>query len=380
MSNLTGLSGTLWPIHLKPYLNEILSSWMVRLAHAHGLKVQTFYSLVLGRNRNIWNRDIDKFAPDWLLETLSTFTGTPYKNVFNTTLRSYEGMLYEKHQPCGNTQWINPLGVYHRIHKDFGLQFCPICLAQDEHPYYRKFWRLGFYTECERHHIILHDRCPQCGKAINFHRVELGHKSWIKPKSVSACYECDFDLRLSPKVKVECTDWQTTIIYRTLLDFHEIGWALTDRLTFNYSHQLFDVLRHLCGVLSSEKSCLLLDDIKKELGIDSYSLSTNLADSFESCSVIDRHILMLCSLWLILEWPNRYLEAIASYRLKYSFLIHDHPYLPYWYQQVLKDMKLNVYSPNTEEMKNAANFLLKTEKKVGITKISRILGYRTLKR
>jgi hypothetical protein len=380
MSNEIGLSGTLWPIHLKPYPNEILSSWMVRLAHANGLKVHTFYSLVLGHKKNIWNRDIDKSAPEWLLETLCSFTGTSPQDIFNTTLRSYEGVLYEKHQSCGNTQWLNPLGLYHRVHNDYGLQFCPICLGQDMDPYYRKFWRLGFYTECEKHHILLHDRCPDCGKAVNFHRVELGKKNKIKPKSLSSCYECDFDLRLSPKIRIECSDWQTVIMYRTLLDFHEEGWSLTDNLVFNYSHQLFDVLRSLCVFLSSRRSNLLLKDIQQRLGINSYIITTILHSNFEKRSVIDRHILLLCSLWLILKWPSRFLEMIFIHKIRYTDISRDHTDLPYWYQTVLDCLNHSSYSPNSEEMNSAAHYLLKTENKVGITKISRALGYTTLKR
>ena len=38
----TGLSGRLWPAHVKPQQDELLSSWLVRLAMAHGVKLHTF--------------------------------------------------------------------------------------------------------------------------------------------------------------------------------------------------------------------------------------------------------------------------------------------------------------------------------------------------
>ena len=66
---------SIWPIHPHPRPDELLSSWMVRLAHANRYKVHDFYALYFGRERQIWNRDIDHLAPDWLLNGLSFHTG-----------------------------------------------------------------------------------------------------------------------------------------------------------------------------------------------------------------------------------------------------------------------------------------------------------------
>ena len=57
-----GLSGTLWPAHPKPLPDELLSSWMVRIAGQHGLKLHTFASAVWP-GISIWNRDIDRSGP-----------------------------------------------------------------------------------------------------------------------------------------------------------------------------------------------------------------------------------------------------------------------------------------------------------------------------
>lgn len=380
---MDGLSGNLWPVHLKPYPSELLSSWLVRLAHGHGLKLQTFCAIVFGRDKNIWNRDIDKFAPDWLVEHIATATGTNIKDVINTTLKSYEGILYETHQPNGNTKWINPLGIYHRTHKHHGLQFCPICLANDEDPYFRKHWRLAFYTECEKHHILLHDRCPNCGHAINFHRVEMGVRSLIKPRSVVNCFKCNYDLREAAKIKLYCSDWQTTINYRTLLDFHEMGWGFTNNLNIHYSHQLFDVLRHLCALMFSKRRArCLLPYVTEKLGfktdvIDNYSRVT----TFEKLNVHNRHVLFNCALWLIQNWPERFIKACKLNNLTSAYLLHDFTDSPFWFYSVI-DTNLNSqqYSPTLDEINSAQVYLRRTGKRTGITNTSRLLGYTTLKR
>lgn len=52
-------------------MDELLSWWRVRLAHGHGLKVQIFYNLIFGNRHQVWSRDIDRLAPDWLVSELS---------------------------------------------------------------------------------------------------------------------------------------------------------------------------------------------------------------------------------------------------------------------------------------------------------------------
>lgn len=379
---MNGLSGSLWPIHLKPYPDELLSSWLVRLAHAHGLKLQTFCSIVFGRGRNIWNRDIDKYAPDWLLHHLVTATGTSIERVKETTLKSYEGIVYECHQPNGNTRWLTPLGIYHRIHHHPGLQFCPLCLAADEEPYYRKYWRLAFYTECRKHHILLQDRCHDCGSPINFHRVEMGIRSLIKPRSIINCYQCNFDLRYSKIEKLHCDDWQTTSTFRAILDFHDLGWAFNDTLTLQYSHQLFDVLRHICGLMcSSRKASCLLPIAASKIGLDIKEIDLPRSPTYEHLNVVQRTILIQCAIWLTLRWPWRFIETCKQLNLTSAYLLVDYCQSPFWFYSIINEyLNQRQYSPTHEEINAAKHYLITKGVKAGITRVSALLGCATLKR
>jgi hypothetical protein len=107
------LSGKLWPVHPHPYPDELLSSWLVRIAHANGEKVQTFCHHEFGIKHQVWNRDIDRLAPEWLLAALSEKTATPMERVYQTTLRRYEGVLFDHYVPSGVEKWITPLRIYH---------------------------------------------------------------------------------------------------------------------------------------------------------------------------------------------------------------------------------------------------------------------------
>jgi hypothetical protein len=131
---MRGFTSPLWPIRYKPFPDELLSCWLVRLAHGHGLKVQTFCNLMFGNRRQVWNRDIDRLAPAWLVDELILRTGTSPELAWGTTLHAYEGILYSKFQMSGTLRWILALKVYHRTRKGYGLQFCPACLAEDQVP------------------------------------------------------------------------------------------------------------------------------------------------------------------------------------------------------------------------------------------------------
>lgn len=52
----TSLTGSVWPVHLKPQVDELLSSWLTRLALAHGQTVASFTNLVWPGSRPRFSR------------------------------------------------------------------------------------------------------------------------------------------------------------------------------------------------------------------------------------------------------------------------------------------------------------------------------------
>lgn len=199
------LSGKLWSVHPHPYPDELLSSWLVRIAHANGEKVQSFCNHEFGSKHQVWNRDIDRLAPDWLLTALSERTATPMERVRQTTLKRYEGVLFDHSKSSGVEAWITPLKMYHRKHKGFGLQFCPLCLKEDKEPYFRTEWRVAFHSFCPKHQVMMHDRCSKCCAAVTFHRIDMNCID-VTDKHISACSNCGFDLSNSPVKEVGYID------------------------------------------------------------------------------------------------------------------------------------------------------------------------------
>ena len=166
-----------WPFPLELHADELLSSFLVRAAHAHGLAPYRFCAYHFP-DSPVWNRDIDRSASDALLEAIAVKAGLSFERVVGMTLRSAAATL----GPCtagGAGPWINTVGVYHRLRRRWGLQYCPVCLA--EHPVLYRSWRLSFVVVCKQHQVRLQDACPHCDAPLAIHRQQL---------SVRLCHAC----------------------------------------------------------------------------------------------------------------------------------------------------------------------------------------------
>lgn len=189
----------IWPIHPQPLKDELLSSWLIRTAHANRFKVHDFYSLYFGRHKQIWNRDVDLFTPSWLIESLTQYFRCDQDKIIALTLCSYEALIFQNYSFNSATiKGILNVGIYHRSRNNFGLQYCPLCLKEDLIPYYRKYWRLAYITTCDKHNIYLSDRCPHCSAPIMPHRLDMANKTYLpKDISLTLCASCKKDLTQS---------------------------------------------------------------------------------------------------------------------------------------------------------------------------------------
>jgi len=334
MSN-NGLSGKFWPAYSKPQEDELLSSWLVRLAMAHGLKLHTFSSLAWP-HKHIWNRDIDKSADESLLHVLSEKTPVPLDRVRDTTLSTYEGVLYERHNPFGNKFWIMPVSVYHCIRRNFGLQFCPYCLAEDKEPYFRRRWRLAFVVVCLQHKVGLRDRCPRCGEPVNFHRDELGFRRKLVVTSMTLCHLCKFDFRkLATEMEFENTQAETreVEIQEKLSDAMSKGWAAINGREAVYSHLYFRVLHQLMRILATgRQSRDLRAALSAKCGLPLFTpVFTRYSRDIERLDVCARRGLLMLAWHLLENWPQRFVEFYKENRVWSSTLLRDMRGVPFWY-------------------------------------------------
>ena len=365
---------------MKPKDDELLSSWLVRLASAHSLKLHSFCALVWSRDKQIWNRDIDKCADPSVVTLLAEKTATPRDLAANTTLASYEGYLYERHNPYGNTQWIMSVGVYHRIRTGYGLQFCPRCLSDgaDTEVYYRRAWRLAFVTFCEQHRVSLLDRCPRCSAAINFHRNELGDRRKWMPESVTLCHACRYDLRETPVDLVERpSDCRILEFQQSLTKIMQRGWAQVPEHGTVYSHLYFTVLRQLMKICATGKrAARLREALRRELRIETpVSTSTNRYPEIERLDILERRKLLAMARHLLDEWPRTFIQICQANKVWSAALLRDLDPSPFWYWSVVHDYLYRVsYTPSDREIRSAIDHLNRTGVQLSKKSVSRCLG------
>ena len=176
----------------KPQEDELLSSWLTRMAFAHKKRLPLLLDLFVRRNGYEISRiDIDFKYDDDLFEIISQKSGFNKKTILNMSLRSEEGHLFICNNCLYPPKQIRKLADK-RTHN--GLMFCPKCLAEDEIPYFRKQWRYHFYNACPKHKVFLSDRCWVC-----YQRVRLDQMNSFE--EIVFCHNCGNDLRVT-RVKV----------------------------------------------------------------------------------------------------------------------------------------------------------------------------------
>jgi hypothetical protein len=296
-------SSALLPAHVQPRVDELLSSWLVRLADAHGLKVHTFTSKLWPGDR-IWHSDVDRSAPPWLLDSLARWTSTSPEVAAGTSLRGFEGVVFPDIS-WPRTPWILPLARRARIHTHAGLQYCPHCLSLQDGAYYRRVWRLGFLTSCAEHNCRLQDRCPQCRAPINFQRQQTGDRRSVPRAALDRCTTCSADLKAAPSIPI--TDDPDASLLRKQVTAALRGDSVVVGSYTLASLQFFDVLRRLMRLVATGAvSAAIRARIRRADGPTARAPRFPTAHrGVEWLDVNDRARLLSIAAWLLTDWPSR---------------------------------------------------------------------------
>jgi hypothetical protein len=331
-------------IRPKPLADELFSSWIVRLAWANGQKLHPFTHKILGLTSRIWNKDPDRGVPADQIELIATVTGISTEVIQETTLSSYAKVVLD-----GNgRQWILPIGHRARYWMRPGLQICPVCLASDAVPYFRKRWRLAFVTCCVEHRVVLIDRCKQCNQPISPHTGDYKSKILRDEFSWVLCYHCGADFRQINTFPATNGAINTAkYLINGLVDqWIQIGErSVHSRLGFDGLHVL---CRMLCSNTRSRRFAICVSDGMGELSFPSEFMTRK--QSFEELEVTERHRIITMLNWLLAEWPTRFLWAGRRARLSKAYIRGADSDLPYWLSiEVEWELDGGYYVPNEDE-------------------------------
>lgn len=301
-------------------------------------------SILFGRNSAIWNRDIDRLAPQEVAEVLIRITGATVDQFAGTTLRGYEGILFEQHNPNGMNRWIVPLGIFHRSRKRPGLMFCPQCLREDAEPYFRRRWRLAFSVVCAKHECNLHDMCPRCSAPVEPHRVDMQSRSCLTHTGLSVhCWKCGFDFR--DGVGASVPDKSLVRIQQLLdgtVDRGYVDWAGNSSM---HSLVFFEGLRALIAGVSSRQTQDRLTGSLKLVGWPRTGL--------EMASLEMRRHLFQVLATLLEDWPESFVSLVRANQLRYSDLKGDSEHRAFWYEDVIRRDAARGYAPIGQEEADA---------------------------
>lgn len=307
-----------WTFHPVPRHDESFSSWLNSVARGNSGRPHTFCHAIWP-GRQIWTRDVDQIIDPTILQRMSKGTGVPEWRVFQTTLGSYKGRLYSERVGHAIPPHILPLGIYHRVRRNAGQQFCPKCLRESRH--YQLKWRLAFLTVCLQHSCKLYDSCPQCMKALSFHRS----------KDPIRCAYCHYDLSMARVRRAGAGVLQFEAdLMRTLIG--EVGHSPT--FGAGSSVEAFLVLRQLCRVIGHKPRGVQLQIfVRKRIRAKGRLLRPD-AD-FESRPHEERHAIMCILSWLCAYWPERLLASCRQVGMWRSWLIKDAVGLPDYFTKII---------------------------------------------
>ena len=307
-----GLSGRLWPIRFKPYSDELLSSWLIRLIHAYGMEPDRFCARVW-RRYGFWQRDLDKGMDDELLLVLAEKTATPRDRILATTFRGYAGYHETQLSDAARepTPWLRYFGLWSPRIDSPWLQYCPYCLREDAVPYFRRHWRLAFVAVCILHRRRLLDRCTNCMALVRFHQLAPD------VESITQCYNCLSDLRSASSVPLgfRIEDGDLLDFQSLLLDTMKTGW---------YQLPGYQPIRAIPFFLQLQACGRFMIATKRELEPSKGSwayfrrfpfdlrVPSGAQQAMEVLPAYDRIRLLLLMYWWINHWPQKFLKRFTA--------------------------------------------------------------------
>lgn len=352
-----------FPLPLRPQDEELLSSWLIRLALLHRTAPTTFTNLYLPETRNkLWSADLDLQADEPLLSRLSQKSGIAVGLLRAMTLGSYEGVLFERRcRESRGTPFVNPLGLRGRRCTLPGVRYCPGCLREDESPYLRKAWRLAISVACPAHGCVLLDRCSGCGKPLTPYLCGANGP-------FRTCHQCGGDLVANKIAGIPASPEVLEVVRRLLAVMTE-GYVLVDDRPV-YSHLYFRVVHQMLKLLVSGKH-----GPKLRAGVGLKGCAVPNGKAFEAIPIEKQALLLTKVVWVLDDWPARFVGVCEKEKLFSSVLLKDFQDAPFWFWAVVLESLYHADRKVSEtEVRAALRYMERQGMEYSERALSRLLG------
>lgn len=352
-----------WPFQPRPLPDELLSSYMVRLAVGMDLKPITFLNTVWGSARKLLAQDLDNFVPHRVAARIEAGACIELSAVHEMSLPSYVGTLLTSHNPRGRNPWLLPITIDNIRRRRHGLQYCPTCLATDALPHFRKRWRIAFVTSCTTHGVLLHDRCPTCAEPVHQHAA-------ASPRHCAACGS-DLCMSTAPVARHDHLDWQANLEAGLTR-----GWIMLEGEPAR-AHVVFAIVRQVAALLVNGKRAeRLRSEAARAWGGDPAPyVKLTARQPIEYLDVVERHRLFDMVSRLMQGWPHRFVHACHEAGLHRSHAIKDMTDPPFAYEAVMRAyMDYTPYYASEPEVAAAAAWLRRTKGRATYRDLKSICG------
>lgn len=368
----------LWLVRDKPRYDELMSSWIVRLAHLQRIKLESFCYRSWGRGAQIMTGDTDLYPHEVVIRKLALHTGASIEQVQATTFQPFAGMLFADIPSNGLTQWVTYFGSRKVLPRAQGLSFCPLCLAKDDEPYCRRIWRTAFATVCSVHKVRLLQNCPHCEAPFVIHRWDKGLKHAVSGNPITHCQSCRKNRVIGCRVDLvdsnPLSEFQWILERALLRGWVNVAGRPTDAYLF------FSGLAMLSKMLLDRRRS---DRVRAELSrqgfLETLCRHPTKRTRFECLDLELRHEIMQVLAWFFLEWPARFIEVCNVARFSSSYLFNQATGpvrdIPFWlWEPVHFSLDRTWYAPSDDEIDAVVAHLKRSGKRLRKIDVARTLG------
>lgn len=351
----------------KPLDDELLSSWLTRMAIKHRRILSTFLSLFVRNNgHEISKIDIDFLYNEKFFDSLYRKSNLSKEEILSLSLRSEEGYLFTCNDCLYPPKQIRKL-IDKRTHN--GLMYCSKCLAEDKVPYFRKKWRYFFYNACPKHKVLLTDRCWRCYERINFIKIKHFNEICICPK-------CEKDLRENITIPIQSNlDYGLKAIKWFEKGLNR-GYFLIDKQKVK-SLFIFESFTHLTFLLDRKEKLVLyrFPLINEYIEVCKRLQGYN---SKKKLSIKKDFILTSMVYYLFQNYPNNFLTFAVENKFTHRDFIHGFKDMPFWYKRMIDELILKENKIGREisesEVLGAIKYLEQNGKIVNQLNVANIVG------
>lgn len=251
------------------------------------------------------------------------------------------------------------------------MKFCPMCLREDNVPYFRKIWRVAFYNICHKHKCRMYEECPQCKAILDISSM------YANKLTYEFCHKCGFDFKKARRLPIY-KKYASSINYQNKIFkiIYDGYIQLEDKPI--YSFLFFKVFAKL--------SKLILLDSKHKF-IDKHHLYKIVKHSIQNNTnhPINKRInargqsaLYGLIMYIFDNYPVNLRKYILENNLAHYDMTDEMKYIPFWYENIVNEITPR-YMPHsmtvTKEESNAAEKYLKSiGREVNKANLTKLLG------